>query len=135
MRARGNRIQPPGVTQRIRSGQALPGGPSELTPTVTEVIFVRDPVIRSPRFSSIHSTMVKTTLSQYPPPAEDGGNGSAPEPYAPPAPEEKNAMYSGVDPAMSACRNGIISVKQRWQPLEDGRWGRVVGRGRRSLVG
>ena len=34
-------IQPPGVTQRILSGRALPGGPSELTPTVTEVIFVR----------------------------------------------------------------------------------------------
>ena len=26
--------------------------------------------------------------------------------------------------------------QQRWQPLEDGRWGRVVGRvGRRALVG
>ena len=41
MRARGHRIQTPGVTQRIRSGRALPGDPSELTPTVTEVIFVR----------------------------------------------------------------------------------------------
>ena len=25
--------------------------------------------------------------------------------------------------------------QQRWQPLEDGGWGRVVGRGRRALVG
>ena len=39
MRVCGHWIQPPGVTQRIRSGRALPGGPSELTPTVTEVIF------------------------------------------------------------------------------------------------
>jgi len=41
MRAWTQWIQPPGVTQRIRSGRAVPGGPSELTPTVTEVIFVR----------------------------------------------------------------------------------------------
>ena len=44
----------------------------------------------------------------YPPPVEEGG--AAPEPYAPPTPEEKNAMFAGADPAMSACRNGIISV-------------------------
>jgi hypothetical protein len=83
MRARGRWMQPPGVTQRIRSGRALPGGPSELTPTVTEVIFVRawflpscyectetmrieqlDPVVRSAWFLCTHSTMVKTALSQ-----------------------------------------------------------------------
>ena len=44
-RTPGHRIQPPGVTQRAYppsgTGRALPGGPSELTPTVTEVIFVR----------------------------------------------------------------------------------------------
>jgi len=34
-------IQSPGVTQCIRSGRVMTGGPSELTPTVTEVIFVR----------------------------------------------------------------------------------------------
>ena len=44
----------------------------------------------------------------YPPPVEEGG--SAPEPYEPPTPEEKNAMYAGTDQAMSACRNGIASV-------------------------
>jgi hypothetical protein len=44
----------------------------------------------------------------YTPPVEEGG--AAPESYAPPTPEEKNAMFAGADPAMSACRNGIISV-------------------------
>jgi hypothetical protein len=47
-------------------------------------------------------------VQAHPPPAEEGGD--EPEPYAPPTPEEKNAMYAGADPAMSACRNGIISV-------------------------
>ena len=29
----------------------------------------------------------------------------------------------------------VFLHEQRWQPLEDGRWGRFVGRGRRALVG
>ena len=55
----------------------------------------------------LHDLTVEHQVAYLPPAAEGG---AAPEPYVPPSPEEKNDMYAGADPTMSACRNGIISV-------------------------
>ena len=55
----------------------------------------------------LHELTVEHQVAYLPPAAEGG---AAPEPYVPPSPEEKNDMYAGADPTMSACRNGIISV-------------------------
>ena len=41
--------------------------------------------------------------------------------------ESKKRKGEGAKPVTKGVA-GFANLKQRWQPLEDGRWGRVVGR-------